>query len=208
MKRLAITTMLIAGLATTLHANTPTEKDPSNTSWFSLNKMYAGLSLNALGATDSDSNVEVLTSKAGQTRFMKFSYHLGYALHDNIDMEGRLTGNVGMDGDLVIDKAWSVLLKPKYDLFEFSAKRDGINTMYIYGLVGYGGVEMYSKSSKATTNVDDTGFQYGVGVGVAFTDVWNLYLDYTKLGSDLDGVYFGKSGANFGSISAGININF
>ena len=58
----------------------------------------------------------------------------------------------------------------------------------LYALLGYGSVTMDGVNA-TRVDVDDSGFQWGLGASYAIGDNYELFLDYTSLASDIDGIY-------------------
>lgn len=106
----------------------------------------------------------------------------GYQYNENLAIEGRYSFglntdydsgsisalNSGYDGDF---SSWGVYIKPMYPIKDFS----------IYALLGYGGVML---DDLVNGDAYESGFQWGVGAGYAFTDRISVFVDYVSLYDD------------------------
>ena len=140
---------------------------------------YVGLALSAVSSRDAAVSMDIFNGKYGQDRLGNISFQAGYNFNEYVAVEGRYTTTIS-DEDLVEMDGWSLFVKPQYPVTE------DIN---IYALIGFGGVTM-DPVNGSTVNVDDSGFQWGLGASYAFTENISIFFDYTNLANDMDGVYW------------------
>ncbi len=125
---------------------------------------------------------------------------VGYNYNQYLAIEGRIHGSF-FDEDYSETFGWSVFVKPQY---QFLDEENGYNEDYftIYGLLGFGGVKVdgYDGDTPAhpedfgRTILDETGFQWGLGLSYTFVDEddadrsgdWSIFVEYNNLMSDED----------------------
>ena len=139
---------------------------------------YVGLAFALVNTRDSSVDLDFFSGTAGADRLGNITFLAGYNFNSYIGVEGRYTTGVS-NSDIVSMDGWSLFLKPQYPVS---------NAMNIYALLGYGGVTM-DPENNSLVNVDDTGFQWGIGADYAVTEQVSIFVDYTSLASDMDGVY-------------------
>ncbi|RRS30901.1 MAG: hypothetical protein P794_05200 [Epsilonproteobacteria bacterium (ex Lamellibrachia satsuma)] len=94
---------------------------------------------------------------------------------------------------------WSLFLKPQYPVTE---------EIGVYALLGFGGVNLDGVNGNYV-DVDDTGFQWGIGASYLFMERTSLFVDYTSLANDMDGVYWnGAVKADVDAITVGVTYDF
>ena len=101
--------------------------------------------------------------------------------------------------ELVETDGWSLFVKPQYPVSEdFS----------VYALLGFGGVIMDGING-AAVDVDETGFQWGIGANYLATENISVFIDYTSLATDMDGLYWdGALEVDADAITIGVNYLF
>jgi len=89
----------------------------------------------------------------------------------------------------------------------------------VYALLGYGGVTLQGVNG-LTADVDDNGFQWGIGISYTFRefsddreykyrDVWTIFADYTSLGRDMSGLYYnGAQKVDADAFTIGLSYKF
>ena len=159
---------------------------------------YAGLGLTAVSTRDSAFSVDWGGDGAYQDRLGNVSLVAGYNFNKYIAAEGRYTTSFTHE-DLVEMNGWSIFVKPQYPVSEdFS----------VYALLGYGGVILDSVDG-ATVDVDDTGFQWGIGASYMVTENVSLFADYAWLANDMDGIFFnGADQVDVDAFTIGVNYHF
>lgn len=122
-----------------------------------------------------------------EDNFNTIMLQAGYKFNQYFSVEGRYWGAVG-DGDWTdkgIDwndsgsdsdfSAWGVYVKPMYPVTE---------VFDVYALLGYGNVDYDSGSIGELHDLDDEGFQWGLGGSYEFTDNFAVFADYVSLYDD------------------------
>jgi opacity protein-like surface antigen len=146
----------------------------------STSSFYVGAGLAALSARGSDVSLNFFSEESGQDRMGNFTLLAGYNFNEYIAVEGRYTGDIN-NADVVDMSGWSLFVKPQYPVSEdFS----------VYALLGFGGVKLDPTSgSSVNINVDDTGFQWGLGISYDVLENLEIFADYTNLANNMEGVY-------------------
>ena len=139
---------------------------------------YVGLAGAFVSTRDSSVSLSFFSEKAGQDRLGNITFLAGYNFNSYIGIEGRYSTSVSKSDAVSMD-GWSLFLKPQYPV------SDAFN---VYALLGYGGVTM-DPENNSLVNVDDTGFQWGIGADYAVTEQVSIFVDYTSLASNMSGVY-------------------
>ena len=180
MKKIALSLVAIVGMSSLgfaggdiVPAAAPMVEEVDNSSF------YIGVGLAAVSSRDAAVSLDFTSEKAGQDRLGDFSLLAGYNFNEYIAVEGRYTTTF-TDEDLVEMDAWSLFVKPQYPVSEdFS----------IYALLGFGGVTMDGINGSGV-DVDDNGFQWGVGVEYEAMENFSIFADYTSLANDMEGLYW------------------
>jgi len=163
---------------------------------------YIGLGLADLSTRGSSSDLKFFSGSDGQERALGITLLAGYEFNPYIAVEGRYTTSFYKD-DNVETSAWSIFAKPQYPVSEdFS----------IYALLGFGGVKMDGVTLADGVSVDDTSFQWGLGVSYSLKSSTGydaaIFLDYTSLASDMDGIYRNEIQANADALTLGVTFRF
>ncbi len=146
---------------------------------------YLGVALSAVSNRDSSVSLNFSDVKSGQDRTGNVTLLAGYDLTEYTEylaIEGRYTTSF-TDEDQVTMDGWSIFLKPKYTFEDDNGEKSNFT---IYGLIGYGGVNIDGKNVWLV-DVDDTGFQWGLGASYDLRPDIALFIDYTMLANDMDG---------------------
>ncbi len=159
---------------------------------------YVGIGLTAVSTRDAAVSLDFFNAKGGQDRLANVSLLAGYNYNEYFAVEGRYTTTF-TDEDLVEMSGWSLFVKPQYPVTEdFS----------IYALLGFGGVTL-DPVNASTVDVDDSGFQWGIGASYMVTENVALFVDYTSLANDMDGVYWnGALQVDVDAVTAGVTYQF
>ena len=163
------------------------------------NNFYVGLGLAGVSTRDADTSLSFSSEKDGQDRLGNFTFLAGYDFNEYseyIAVEARYTTSF-TDEDQVEMSGWSIFLKPQYTFEDDNGEKGNFK---IYGLLGFGGVTLDGVSSEYSNgnpwvDVDDTGFQWGLGASYSFKDYADdldisIFVDYTMLANEMEGVYF------------------
>ena len=163
-----------------------------------LSGFYAGLGVSAVSSRDASFSMDFFDVTAGQDRLGNVSFLAGYNVNTYIAVEGRYTTTF-TDEDLVEMDGWSLFAKPQYPVSEdFS----------VYALLGYGGVTMDGINGSGV-DVDDSGFQWGLGMNYLATENISIFVDYTSLAADMEGVYYnGALEVDADAVTLGVNYLF
>ena len=140
---------------------------------------YVGLGLSAVSARDAAVSMDIFNAKHGQDRLGNILFQAGYNYNEYIAVEGRYTTGISNE-DLVEMSGWSLFVKPQYPVTE---------DFNIYALLGFGGITLDAVNNSGV-DVDETGFQWGLGLSYDITDSIAIFADYTNLANDMDGYYY------------------
>lgn len=163
-----------------------------------LSGFYAGLGLSAVSTRDSVVSLDFLDEKTGQDRLGNISLSAGYNFNEYIAIEGRYMTTISEEDRIEMD-GWSLFAKPQYPVGEkFS----------VYALFGFGGVTMDGVNGY-NVDVDEIDFQWGVGLNYLAAKHISVFVDYTSLAKDMDGIYWnGAPKADADGITVGVNYLF
>ena len=163
-----------------------------------LSGFYAGLGITAVSVRDTDFSVDWGGESAYQDRLGNVSLVAGYNFNEYIAVEGRYTTSFAHE-DSVEMSGWSLFVKPQYPVTEdFS----------VYALLGFGGVILDGVDG-AVVDVDDTGFQWGLGASYMVMENVSLFADYAWLANDMDGVFYnGALQIDVDAFTIGVNYQF
>ena len=165
-----------------------------------LSGFYAGLGLAAVVVRDSGMSADFFNTVYDQERLGNASFIAGYNFNEYIAVEGRYATSIAHDDQIEMD-GWSLFVKPQYPVSEdFS----------LYALLGYGGVTIDGKRQEfALTDVDDSGFQWGIGVNYMLMENVSLFVDYTWLADEMDGDNTrGITQVDIDAFTVGVNYHF
>lgn len=133
---------------------------------------YVGLGFSALG-TGTDS-VNVFSEESGQDRTGNVLFLAGYEFNPYIAVEGRYSTYM-TSGDILNSDTWGIYAKPQYPVSE---------DFKVYALLGFGGMTVDGING-AAINVDDNGFQWGLGASYGVTEEISIFLDYVSIATDM-----------------------
>lgn len=190
----AIFSTLVFSTLTYANASDAVSMDQSISS-YQQNDFYAGLALSALSARKSGS---FTSENDGQDRLGNITLLAGYNIHPNVAIEGRYTTSFTAE-DVAKMSGLSIFLKPQYALSE---------ELSVYGLLGFGKVSLDNATAHSNVNVDETGFQWGIGASYAVTEELNVFIDYTSLGNNMDGTYLNANSADVSAVTVGVSYKF
>ena len=165
----------------------------------SASAFYLGLGLSAVSTRGSDADFDIFDDTAGQDRLGNVTFLAGYDYNEYIAVEGRYTTSFTKE-DIVEMSAWSIFAKPQYPVTE---------EFTVYALLGFGGVTMDSVNAAYFVDVDDTGFQWGLGLSYDVTETVTIFGDYTSLASGMDGIYWdGEFESDADAFTLGVTYRF
>ncbi len=161
---------------------------------------YMGLGLSAVSTRNSRTSLDFFSDKNGQDRTGDVSAMVGYDFNPYIALEGRYMTSI-FEEDFLNRSSWGIYAKPQYPVTEeFS----------VYALLGYGGMRANGKG-RALVHVNETGFQWGLGVSYAVSDHADVFFDYVNIANDMDtDVFLGSPFAEVDSdaLTLGVSYNF
>jgi len=181
--------------------------------------MYIGLGLSAMSSRDSSVSMNIFNVKKGQDRLGNISFHAGYEFMNYLAVEGRYQTTIIDEDRIELNSAWSIFLKPIYKFENDEDRTNNENYFAIYALLGYGGVKMDGVNG-VNANIDENGFQWGIGISYTFRDdsdnenftykdTWTIFADYTNLGNDMDGLYYtGARQVDADTFTLGVSYKF
>ena len=201
MKKIALSVVAIVGMSSFVFAGgdiVPVTEPSGEVVVESPSAFYVGLGIAAVSATGNTLSENIFDEKNGQERLGNVTLLAGYDYNEYVAFEGRYTTSFARE-DIVEMNGWSLFVKPQYPVSEeFS----------VYALLGFGGVTMDGINGSAV-DVDDTGFQWGLGVSYDVYDNMVLFADYTSLANDMDGIFWGgELAADADAFTVGLNYKF
>ena len=159
---------------------------------------YVGLALSAVSTRESGVSLSFTSVNKGADRLGNVSFLAGYDFNDYITVEGRYTTSFAKD-DTTQMSGFSIFAKPQYAVSEdFS----------LYGLLGYGTVTLDSATVHNNVDVDDIGFQWGLGANYKVSNEVSVFVDYTSLANDMDGSYIHANSADVDALTVGVTYRF
>jgi len=150
---------------------------------------YLGLALSTVSVRPSSETLNFISEEDHQDRLGNITLVAGYNFNAYFAIEGRYTDSFTQE-DIVEMDGWSIFAKPQYPVTE---------EVSVYGLLGYGNVNVNSTPSTVyvngiglTTDVgtDESGFQWGLGLSYQMMENIVVYLDYTSLADGADGLWY------------------
>jgi len=162
------------------------------------NGFYAGVGLTAISARDASFSVDWGGASGHQDRLGNVSLIAGYNFNEYVALEGRYTTSFAHEDSMEMD-GWSLFVKPQYPVTE---------AFSVYALAGFGGV-ILDGINGVVTDVDDTDFQWGLGLEYMVTDDISLYADYVWAADNMDGLLFnGAKSIDVDAFTIGVNYLF
>ena len=159
---------------------------------------YVGVAMAATSTRDSSVSLSFTSVKSGQDRLGNVTFLAGYNINKYFAVEGRYTTTF-TDEDLVEMDGLSLYAKPQYPIN---------NEFSLYALLGYGTVTM-DPVNGSSVNVDESGFQWGLGVNWEVANNTGIFVDYTSLASEMDGIYYnGALKVDADQINVGVTYKF
>ena len=161
---------------------------------------YAGIGVTAMSSRDSAVSMDIFNVTYGQDRLGNIDLLAGYIINDYLAVEGRYATTFTDEDRVELSSQWSLFIKPMYKFEDDEDRAKGEDYWAVYGLLGYGNTT-FDGVNGANVDVDDGGFQWGIGLSYTFReytnkddyqyrDVWTLFADYTSIGRDMSGYYY------------------
>ncbi len=164
---------------------------------------YLGGGLSAAVATNSDVSADFFEAdKTGQDRLGNLTLLAGYDYNEYVAAEARYTTSITHETKVSMD-GWGLYVKPQYPASE---------NFKIYALLGFGGVTLDGVNG-FTADVDDTGFQWGIGASYSLKSYTDsdiaLFIDYVSMASEMDGLFYdGALQADVAAVNVGLTYRF
>jgi opacity protein-like surface antigen len=123
---------------------------------------------------------------------------VGYQFNPYIALEGRYATYI-FDEDSINSDTWGVYLKPQYPVNE---------DLKLYVLLGFGGMTVDGVDG-ANIDVDDSGFQWGLGASHVVAEDIAVFLDYTSIANDMGGTWLGTAAdVSSDALTLGVTYSF
>jgi len=133
---------------------------------------YIGLGVSAVITYEDDSSF--FNSKVRQERTGDIALIGGYDFNQYIGVEGRYMTSFTHE-DRIERDLWAVYVKPQYPVME---------ELNVYALLGYGNFQLEGINGN-NIDIDESGFQWGVGVSYEVTENISIFADYVKIANDV-----------------------
>ena len=159
--------------------------------------LYAGLGISALSTREG--SLDFFSEKSGQDRTGNLLFMAGYEFNTYVAVEGRYSTYIAEE-DFLNSDTWGIYLKPQYPVNE---------DFKLYALLGFGGMDAEGVNGY-DVDVDDSGFQWGLGVSYAMTETVSVFLDYVSLASDMESNAFlgATPDVDSDALTLGVTYNF
>ncbi len=156
---------------------------------------YVGLGFQAL-STGPDS-IDFFNNN-GNDRTGNLLVLAGYEFNEYMAVEGRYSTYI-YDEDSVNSDTWGIYVKPQYPVNE---------DWNVYALLGFGGMTVDGVNG-VNHDVDDTGFQWGLGASYGVAEDIAVFLDYVNVASGMDGTWSGAAEEiDTHALTLGVTYNF
>ena len=160
---------------------------------------YVGLGLSALSTREG--SLDFFSKEDGQDRTGNIALMAGYEFNPYVAVEGRYSMYIAEE-DFLNNDIWGIYVKPQYPVTE---------AFKVYALLGFGGITVDGVNG-ADIDVDDTGFQWGLGASFGVAEDIGIFVDYTSVASDMDAdAWFGAPtnvNVDTDAITVGVTYNF
>ena len=157
---------------------------------------YAGLGISAVSTRDG--SLSFFDEEPGQDRTGNILGLVGYEFNPYVAVEGRYSTYI-TEEDILNSDTWSLFVKPQYPVSE---------NFNVYALLGYGGVDAEGVDGYVV-DVDESGFQWGLGASYAMSETYSVFIDYVSLGTDMESVFLGSpTDVDSDALTLGVIYNF
>ena len=157
---------------------------------------YAGLGISAVSTRDG--SLSFFDEEPGQDRTGNLLGLVGYEFNPYVAVEGRYSTYI-TEEDILNSDTWSLFVKPQYPVSE---------NFNVYALLGYGGVDAEGVDGHVV-DVDESGFQWGLGASYAMSETYSVFIDYVSLGTDMESVFLGSpTDVDSDALTLGVIYNF
>ncbi len=158
---------------------------------------YVGLGLSALSTREG--SLDFFSVENGQDRTGNISFLAGYEFNTYVAVEGRYSTYIAEE-DVLNNDTWGIYVKPQYPVNE---------DFKLYALLGFGGMTVDGVNG-ADIDVDDTGFQWGLGGSYGVIEDIAVFVDYTSIARDMStDAWLGTvADVDADAITVGVTYNF
>lgn len=184
---------------------------------------YADISDDYIGSTEQLTTAPLLSYGKHEDNFNTYMLQAGYKFNQYLAVEGRFWDSVGdgdwtdrytlPDGSVVNNEetcsnftAWGIYVKPMYPVTE---------EFDVYALLGYGNVDLSTDFGHDTKflDMDEDGFQWGLGASYELTDNLAVFVDYVNLYNDnsaaiIEGTYTERHDYSIYTVNVGVTYRF
>jgi opacity protein-like surface antigen len=179
MKNITLSLVMYALLNVTLVAGNGVQQIDDMVAEDNQNGFYLGMGIGAVSIRTDDADMSFFSSEPGQDRVGSISLFVGYDYSQYIAFEGRYTLSAFREDAIEMD-SWSIFLKPKYEI--------GQSDISVYGLLGFGNSTANSSSIRDIVDIDESGFQWGVGIEYRVYENFFIFVDYVDNGNDMENI--------------------
>ena len=141
--------------------------------------LYVGLGISAVSTRKSSftfwEDIDSPDKTGLLDRTGEVSLLVGYDFNRYIAIEGRYIFSFTHE-DILERSSWGVYVKPQYPVYE---------DIKVYALLGYGGIEANGIDG-SNIDVDETGFQWGIGTSYNMTENISIFVDYLKVANNMN----------------------
>lgn len=206
MKTLALYTLI--GVSTLAYAGGTIgdEKEPKIPEIFveveeevasSSKSFYIGLATNLVSARETGATLNYFDAETGQERVGNASLIAGYNFYKYLSVEARASGSIAYE-HVAKFTAVSLFVKPQYKV---------IDKFSVHALLGYGCVKLDSLHG-SNVNVDDKGFQWGLGASYDMSDSASLFVEYNAFANEMEGTFLTDDAVTVDAITVGVIYKF
>lgn len=158
---------------------------------------YVGLGFSALST--GQGSIDFFNNHGDRDRTLNLLFMAGYEFNPYVAVEGRYSTYIA-DEDSLNSDTWGIYLKPQYPMNE---------DFKVYALVGFGGMTVDGIDG-IDTDVDDSGFQWGLGASYGVTEDIAIFLDYVSIANDMDAdAWLGTTAdVDADALTLGVTYNF
>ena len=200
MKKIVITTVSSLFITTLLlSANQEVNSiDQNIESTTQLKGLYLGAALSTVSVRDSNVDLNFFSEEIAQDRLGNLTLVAGYEFNEYFSTELRYTTRI-VDDNIVDMSGISLLAKPQYTIYDQTK---------IYALLGFGSNSIDGTRSDIV-EVDESSFQWGLGISYDINNNISIYADYLNLGTELEGVFYNNANEiSVDALTIGVNYNF
>jgi len=200
MKKIVITTVSSLFITTLLlSANQEVNSiDQNIESTTQLKGLYLGAALSTVSVRDSNVDLNFFSEEIAQDRLGNLTLVAGYTFNEFFSTELRYT--IQAFNEQIIDMSGiSLLAKPQYTIY---------NQTKLYALLGFGNNSIDGTKSDIV-EIDESSFQWGLGINYDINENISIYADYLDLGSEQEGIYYNNANeVSTDALTLGVNYNF